>query len=381
MSDIMSSDQGSVLPSTEHDAPIDTTQNSLYNAKDTVVNSTQSAFDAVNNHPVTQNVKDTFNNAPITESVKQQSAKTTSELSALAASRTTPAEPAATGQQLTHYHSFFYSLLSWKNPRASGIAYLATIAFIFVTRYLDVLRYAFKLTYMTLGITVFAEILGKSLFKTGLTSQVRPAKYYTLSKDTLDNALGDVHELINFFVIESQRIVFAENIGASIAAFIGAFLSYWLVKIVPYWGLALISTSVLFIAPLIYKTNKEFIDEKIETVTRIANEQAEQVKKLAGHHAAKATEATKGALGEYSAKAQGLVANARGRSVSPLSEKKEAPKTNGTGETSAETSAYKSEDFPAAPTEQFKSQFGETNQVGETDGVKVKAEDEPLLAM
>lgn len=364
MSDL-NADNASVLPSSEQEPLIDTEQSSLQNAKDAVINNTQSAFSAVNNHPVTQNVKDTINNAPITESVKQQSAKTSSEFSALAASRTTPAEPAATGQQLTHYHSFFYSLLSWKNPRASGIAYLATVAFIFVTRYLDVIRYAFKLTYMTLGITVVAEILGKSLFKTGLASQVRPHKYYTISKETLDSALGDVHELINFFVIESQRIVFAENVGASIAAFFGAFLSYWLVKIVPYWGLAVISTSVLFLAPLIYKTNKEFIDAQIETVARIANEQAEQVKQLAGHHAAKATEATKGALGEFSGKAQELVANARGRSVSPLSEKKEASTINGT----EDVSTVKDEDFPEAPTAEFKSNADE-----------VKTENEPLLA-
>lgn len=139
-------------------------------------------------------------------------------------------------------------------------------------------------------------------------------------------------------------------------AFIGAFVSYWLVKIVPYWGLAVISTSVLFITPLIYKTNKEFIDAQIASATRIANEQADQVKQLAGHHAAKATEATKGALGEYSAKAQEMVANARGRSVSPVVEKKEAPKVNGSGETA---STYKSEDFPEAPKEEFKSAVGE----------------------
>lgn len=155
--------------------------------------------------------------APLTESVKQQHAKTTSEFSALAASRTTPTETAATGQNLTTYHSFFFNMLSWENPRASGIAYLTLVSLIFVTRYLDVLRYTFKLTYMVLGITVAAEVLGKSLFKTGLTSQIRPSKYYTISKDTLDNVLGEVHQLINFFVIESQRIVFAEKIGTSIA--------------------------------------------------------------------------------------------------------------------------------------------------------------------
>jgi len=49
--------------------------------------------------------------------VKDQSAKTTAEFSNLAASRQTPATPAATGQPLTHYHSFFSELLSWNNPR------------------------------------------------------------------------------------------------------------------------------------------------------------------------------------------------------------------------------------------------------------------------
>lgn len=46
-----------------------------------------------------------------------QSAKTSADFSGLAASRKTPAAPAATGQPLTHYHSFFSELLSWKNPR------------------------------------------------------------------------------------------------------------------------------------------------------------------------------------------------------------------------------------------------------------------------
>lgn len=141
--------------------------------------------------------------------------KTQAELSNLAAARTTPPKPAATGQQLTHYHSFFSSLLSWQNPRASGIAFASVVAFIFAARYLDILRYAFKFTWMTLGVTVLAEAVGKTILGTGLTSQFRPRKYYTIPKDTLDSMIKDLHELINFFVIESQRIVFAENLFAS----------------------------------------------------------------------------------------------------------------------------------------------------------------------
>lgn len=74
-----------------------------------------------------------------------------------------------------------------------------------------------KLTYMVLGVTVLAEAVGKAAFSTGFTSQIRPKKYYTVSKETLNSAIGDVHELVNFFVIEAQQIVFAENIFVSAA--------------------------------------------------------------------------------------------------------------------------------------------------------------------
>lgn len=56
---------------------------------------------------------------PVAQNVKDQTAKTGAEFNNLAASRQTPANPAATGQPLTHYHSFFSELLSWNNPRTS----------------------------------------------------------------------------------------------------------------------------------------------------------------------------------------------------------------------------------------------------------------------
>lgn len=56
---------------------------------------------------------------PMAQNLRDESAKTSNEFSNLAASRKTPPNPAATGQPLTHYHSFFSELLSWKNPRTS----------------------------------------------------------------------------------------------------------------------------------------------------------------------------------------------------------------------------------------------------------------------
>jgi hypothetical protein len=109
----------------------------------------------------------------------------------------------------------FYRLLSWKNPRATGIAFGATILFIFAARYLNIIRYALKLLYLTLGATATAEVAGQLAFGRGLTSQFRPRQYFTIPKASLERLLDDVEQLINFFVIESQRIVFAENVYAT----------------------------------------------------------------------------------------------------------------------------------------------------------------------
>ncbi|KAH8804657.1 putative Reticulon-like protein 1 [Xylogone sp. PMI_703] len=272
-------------------------------------------------------------------------------------------------EQLTHYHSYFTSLLSWENPRSSAIAFSSTIVFIIAARYLDILRYAFKITWMTLGVTVLAEIIGKATISQGLTSQFRPRKYYMVSKETLESLVSDACDLINFFVIESQRILFAENVYVSTAAFFASFISYYLVKIVPYWGLALLGTSILFLGPLVYKTNQEFIDHYVRQASEAVNEQAEHVKQAAAQRAAQATEAARLAASEYSAKAQEMIN--RGRSVSPIVSK--SPKSPGKSEAdipsvhvsepdtkseSEESSAYEAGDLPNAPNSDIK--HGET---------------------
>ena len=62
-----------------------------------------------------------------------------------------------------------------------------------------------------------AEILGKLVLSQGLATSFRPKKYYTIPREFLESSLEDVEQLINFFVIESQRILFAENIMSTVA--------------------------------------------------------------------------------------------------------------------------------------------------------------------
>lgn len=155
-------------------------------------------------------------NGPMAEKARQEMNQTQNEFGNLAAARTTPATQTATGQNLTHYHSFFYSLLSWENPRATAISYASLVLIIFACRYVPIVRYALRATWIVLGVTAAAELAGRMVLDQGLTSKFRPKKYYTIPRETLDSFLEDAEQLINFFVIEFQRILFAENLYATI---------------------------------------------------------------------------------------------------------------------------------------------------------------------
>ena len=61
-----------------------------------------------------------------------------------------------------------------------------------------------------------AELTGKLAVSQGIVSSFRPRKYYTIPRQSLESMLGDVEQLINFFVIEIQRILFAENLMKTI---------------------------------------------------------------------------------------------------------------------------------------------------------------------
>ncbi|KAI9761833.1 MAG: hypothetical protein M4579_000773 [Chaenotheca gracillima] len=313
----------------------------------------QSAANTVQNHPATQSVKETVTDVTkeltylkgaVGQNVKAHYADTQNDFSNLADSRNRPAGDAATGQPLTNYHSMFYELLTWEHPRATALAFAGNIAFIFAARYLHVLRYIFKALYVVLGLTAAAEVAGKVTFSSGIASQFRPRRYYTLPKDTIDAALGEVHELLNFFVIEFQRLLFAENVLNTVAAFLAAFVSYYLIKVVPLWGLTLIGTSVLYLTPLIYLSNREVIDGHVQSATEVINRQAGQVRDLAGQHTSRAVGTAKQYAGDYSAKAQGYVGSARqrtGMSPPPASAQSSAP--------APAQSQYSTSDFPAAP--------------------------------
>jgi len=269
---------------------------------------------------------------PVGQAVQSEAAKTTAEFEDLSAAKTTPQQPAATGQPLTQYHSMFYRLLSWKNPRATAVSFTTCLVLIFASRYLHILGWTLRALYTALGITAAAELAGKAAFGTGFATQMRPKKYWTISRESLERFLDDLEQLINFVVIEFQRILFAENIWVTSAAFLSALVCCWLIKWLPLWGLALLATCTAFLAPLVYVSNREFIDEQINQAGSVLNEQTNQIRDLAAQHTNRATETVRSYAGEYTQKAQDMINNARGKAS-----------TGSAGNT------VRNSDFPSAP--------------------------------
>ncbi|KAF4554291.1 Reticulon-like protein [Elsinoe fawcettii] len=315
-------------------------KDSIINSESLTMTDTQSAYDAVANSNTAQNISQ----GPVAQKAREEANKTSNEFGNVAASRRVPDERTATGQPLTHYHSMFYNILSWENPRVTGIAFATIVTFIFFTRYVPILKYFFKASYVILGIIAAAEIAGKLIFERGLASQMRPRKYYTIPRESLEAALEDVEQLINFFVIEFQRIVFAENVYATVSAFSAALVSYFLVKFVPKWGIALIGTSVVFFVPLIYIQNRELIDGHLNNASTIINQQATQVRDLAAQHTGRAGEVAKSTVSQYTAQVQDLIGQAKAKTSNSTTSE---PTSNGV--TNGVTNGVKKEDFPAAP--------------------------------
>lgn len=131
-------------------------------------------------------------------------------------------------------------------------------------------------------------------------------------------------------------------------AFASAFISYYLVKILPLWGLSLLGTCVIFLGPLIYVQNQEFIDEQINHASGIVSAQATQVKDLASQHAGQGFETVKAYTGAGAAKAQELIGTARQNIPSPLQSKSQ-PASGSTIKEEAFPTAPKTETFPSAP--------------------------------
>ncbi|EPS40609.1 hypothetical protein H072_5507 [Dactylellina haptotyla CBS 200.50] len=206
---------------------------------------------------------------------------------------------------VTHFHSLFYDTFTWKYPRTTGLLFASSLAFLLLGHYVNILRYALKGAYITFAATAAFEYLGRPTTGTGFMTQVRPQRYYTIPRENLEMVFAEIHEFLNFVVLEFQRIIFVENLTVTVASFVLSLIGYFLVKFMPIWSLLILADILIFTAPLLYLQNQDLIDHHIRQASTAANDQIQSARTLAEKHTA-----------DYSAKAKTYANDLTGKLVS-----------------------------------------------------------------
>jgi hypothetical protein len=132
----------------------------------------------------------------------------------------------------------------------------------------------------------------------------------------------------------------------------------------PYWGLALVATTLAFAVPLIYTSNQELIDEQISNASGLLSSQTAQLRDVASKHTAQATNITKQYVGDYTAKAQQMLGVGQQSGVTSATQPTPGKTTqrNKISNAPPAGNSYLDSDFPAPPKEQFKSTKPETKE-------------------
>ncbi|KAK9479631.1 putative reticulon-like protein RtnA [Lipomyces japonicus] len=192
--------------------------------------------------------------------------------------------------QFNKYKTYFANLLTWKNPIYTGSVFAGSIVALVLVKYVDVLKLVLNAAYLAFGTGVLIELSGRSIKRSpGFVSSFIGGKYFTLSKDSVDPLIAEGLTLLNFVLVEIQRIAFVENVPLTISAFIISYFTYFLVRYISLWTLVSAAIIFAFSLPPLYLQFQTEIDAQVAKVEKIVEEQAKVAQTKADQYLGQAT--------------------------------------------------------------------------------------------
>ncbi|CAN9170507.1 unnamed protein product [Alternaria alternata] len=161
-----------------------------------------------------------------------------------------PEHPGPFKQILAHPDSF-YKYVNWEDPIRNLALYLGATSILFGAHYLPLTQIALKAGVTTLGVVSVTEFASRSFSGNSLSTRLRPKEYKTIPESTLNATLKDMHDLIQYAVVQAQRIVFGQDLDKTFATFLGFFVLFWLTKMLSSFWFAVMALTSIFVAPLI----------------------------------------------------------------------------------------------------------------------------------
>lgn len=151
---------------------------------------------------------------------------------------------------LAHQESL-YKYVSWEDPFRTLGSYIALVSLLVGAHYMPFTRWALKAGAYTFGAVWVAEFASRLFGRDTFLSRLRPKPYKKVPEPVLDATLKDIHDFIQYCAVQSQRVLYGEDLEKTFAIFLGFTAMYWIIGVVSPFALSLLGLTSLYIAPLV----------------------------------------------------------------------------------------------------------------------------------
>ncbi|PNP84070.1 hypothetical protein FNYG_02758 [Fusarium nygamai] len=201
-----------------------------------------------------------------------------------------------------------YKYISWEDPARTIGSYFAALGFMLAVHHLHLTQLTLKTMAIGLGVMSMAEFAGRSFGPNNFVSRMRPRQYKTVPESTLNATLKDIHDFIQYAVVQAQKIIFAEDLEKTFGAFAFTASLYFLIQFMTPFGIAILGLTTIYIIPLVTSPQGRGI-------ARDGMARAQEISNAAVDQANSIAQNSKGTMANISSMAQDTAGNLRQRAV------------------------------------------------------------------
>jgi hypothetical protein len=194
-------------------------------------------------------------------------------------------------KELITYKDSLYKYINWEDPVRTLGAYLSSLSVLFGAHYLPLTQLAVKAGAVIFGIIFLTEFTGRQFGPNTVLFRLRPKEYKTVPEPILNATLRDIHDYVQYAVVQLQKIIYGEDLGKTFVAFLSFITMFWVMKVASPFLLAVLGLTSVYIAPLVNSSHGRAVAQDATARGKeLANAAAEKGKKLAEDGKSRATQ-------------------------------------------------------------------------------------------
>ncbi|KAF5579485.1 uncharacterized protein FSUBG_13605 [Fusarium subglutinans] len=201
-----------------------------------------------------------------------------------------------------------YKYISWEDPARTIGSYFAALGFMLAVHHMHLTQLVLKTMAIGLGVMSMAEFAGRSFGPNNFVSRMRPRQYKTVPESTLNATLKDIHDFIQYAVVQAQKVIFAEDLEKTFGAFVATGSLYFLIQFMTPFGIAILGLTTIYIIPLV-------TSPRGRGIARDGMARAQEISNAAVDQANSIAQDPKGTMANISSMAQDTAGNLRQRAV------------------------------------------------------------------